>query len=394
MEAKITGVTTTDPEKIQNFDVNDLEYQGGYNANICYTKKDWDDILTEPKESTEKRILGNKENNHHSVFGHGYISLYLTGIPKLLAMELNNEHEYNTSEKSARYTKMAPTEKELLLYDKWTMILEKEIRARYSEVPFLMERNRYHKLAMENARYMISVMTPTKMAYTTSFRQWNYIYDFARKAAKEETTNPLKLRLKPYMEEFADTLQKTGIITGDMKDYRNRGFSLIVDDNDYPEYFGRTYSVNYLATYAEVAQQQRHRSLYYNMEFLNEEKYFIPSIIEGNQELEKQWMEDIASVGDLIPQGRLVQVNESGNYEYFIMKLQERLCSCAQLETCMQNKEVLDKYVAALQASNDPRLNKVLDAIMPYTKGARCMSGYVCKEPCGFKEGITLTRKI
>ena len=89
MEAKITGVTTTDPKKIQNFDVNDLEYLGGYNANICYTKKDWDDILTEPKESTEKRILGNKENNHHSVFGHGYISLYLTGIPKLLARVRN-----------------------------------------------------------------------------------------------------------------------------------------------------------------------------------------------------------------------------------------------------------------------------------------------------------------
>ncbi len=394
MNAKITGVTTTNPEIIKNFDRKNLEYQGGYNANICYTQKDWDDIITEPKENTENRILGNKENNHHSVFGHGYISLYLTEIPKILAMILNNEHEYNTSEKSARYTKMHPTEKELLLYDKWTTLLEKEIDKKYPDEKFLKIRNRYHKLAMENARYMISVMTPTKMAYTTSFRQWNYIYDFARTWAKEETTNPLKIKLKPYMEEFADTLMKTNMITGDIKDYRNRSFSLIVDDNDYPEYFGRTYSVNYLASFAEVAQQQRHRSIYQNMKYLEQELYIVPPILKENKELEKKWLADISSVGELIPQGRLVEVNESGNYEYFIMKLEERLCSCVQLETCMQNKEVLEKYIKALTSSNDPRLKKVLESLLPYTNGARCMAGYHCPEPCGFKEGINLTRKI
>ena len=41
---------------------------------------------------------------------------------------LNNEHEYNTSEKSARYTKMQPSEKEQLLYDKWVLLFEKKSR--------------------------------------------------------------------------------------------------------------------------------------------------------------------------------------------------------------------------------------------------------------------------
>ena len=35
-----------------------------------------------------------------------------------MAMILNNEKEYNTSEKSARYTKMKPSEEEEKLYNK------------------------------------------------------------------------------------------------------------------------------------------------------------------------------------------------------------------------------------------------------------------------------------
>ena len=29
-----------------------------------------------------------------------------------------------------------------------------------------------------------------------------------------------------------------------------------------------------------------------------------------------------------------------------------------------------------------------------YNNGARCTSGYKCKNPCGFKEGIDLSREI
>ena len=35
------------------------------------------------------------------------------------------------------------------------------------------------------------------------------------------------------------------------------------------------------------------------------------------------------------------------------------------------------------------------DDIVKYSKGARCtFPGFKCSSPCGFKEGITLTRKI
>ena len=41
----------------------------------------------------------------------------------------------------------------------------------------------------------------------------------------EETNNPLKQELKPYLEEFRDTLLSTGFITDGIREYRNRLFS-------------------------------------------------------------------------------------------------------------------------------------------------------------------------
>ena len=65
----------------------------------------FDEILNE-KLKLQKRIRETQVNGHHSVYDHSYIMLYLDQVPKLLAMLINNERMYTTSEKSARYTKM------------------------------------------------------------------------------------------------------------------------------------------------------------------------------------------------------------------------------------------------------------------------------------------------
>ena len=64
-------------------------------------------------------------------------------IPKILAMILNNEKIYNTSEKSARYTHMEPSEDEKALYEKWIEIYKTEIskkypKEKYSESPIYL----------------------------------------------------------------------------------------------------------------------------------------------------------------------------------------------------------------------------------------------------------------
>lgn len=113
--------------------------RGGHSANICYTQKSYNEILEEPIEKTLNRAEDNKKNRHHSVFGHDTIQLYFEGIPKIIAMILNNEHEYNTSEKSGRFTTMFGTEKENRLYNKWRKIFEEEIKKVYPDESYLTD---------------------------------------------------------------------------------------------------------------------------------------------------------------------------------------------------------------------------------------------------------------
>ena len=112
-------------------------------------------LFAEAPEKTQRRANGNLESGHHSVFGHAHYNLIFEGIPKILAMILNNEKIYNTSEKSARYTKMQPSEEEKVLYEKWIEKYKKVIKEEYPE----FDDKKVKKLAQENARYLISVFT-------------------------------------------------------------------------------------------------------------------------------------------------------------------------------------------------------------------------------------------
>ena len=78
----------------------------GREAGICYAKEGYNHIALEPVEKTDKRVSLTLNNGHHSVSDHVQLGLNLQNIPKILAMVLNNEHQYTTSEKSARYTQV------------------------------------------------------------------------------------------------------------------------------------------------------------------------------------------------------------------------------------------------------------------------------------------------
>ena len=90
----------------------------GKSAGICYLPDTIETLFSEPAEKTQKRANGNIKSGHHSVFCHPTYNLCFEGIPKILAMILNNEKVYNTSEKSGRYTHMDPSPQEGELYEK------------------------------------------------------------------------------------------------------------------------------------------------------------------------------------------------------------------------------------------------------------------------------------
>ena len=357
----------------------------GKSAGICYLPDTLETLFAEAPEKTQRRADGNIKSGHHSVFGHPTYNLSLEGIPKILAMILNNEKIYNTSEKSARYTHMEPSPQEKELYEKWIEIFKEQILTQYPK----FEDKRALKLAQENARYLISVFTPaTVMEYTVNFGQLNYIINWAKDYIKNAEENAFSIKLKETFKEFLASMPDLEIEGLDSRN-KNRNFSLFAQRKNRNEEFGENYSVTYLASFAQLAQAQRHRTLSYEITLLNEPKYYVPPIIAGTN-LEKEWLKDISSLKEFFPQGMLVQVNERGTIENFVLKCMERLCGFSQLEIMQETKNIMNKY---LEATKDkPELYQYL---LPYSRGARCtFPGWKCDSPCVFGGYGAMIRNI
>lgn len=366
-------------------------------AGVCYDKEGFAHLENEPKEKTLRRVDMTLNNGHHSVYDHVLLNLNLQNVPKILAMVLNNEHQYTTSEKSARYTPVERkdnsiiSEEEERLYNKWIDIFKIKIKSQYGNI---YNDAKIQKLAQENARYLVTVFMPTQMIYSTSLRQINYIASWMEEyILNHNKNNVFETKLSLCMGEFINQLIEKNILVEElMRNEKKRHFSIFGKNLERKEtYFGDVYSTIYKGSFAQLAQAHRHRTLDYQMEILNEKKYFIPPIINDDQMLVDEWLGDMQLVRGVIPQGELVQISEVGKYEDFILKCKERLCSAAQLEIMLQTRETLLKYKKALEELNHP----LAQDIEKYSHGARCtFPGFTCTSECKFKEGINLSRKI
>ena len=367
-------------------------------AGVCYDKEGFNHLVNEPEAKTMRRVDMTLNNGHHSVYDHLRISFNLQNVPKILAMVLNNEHDYTTSEKSARYTPVVKqegsiiTENEERLYNKWMDIFRVKIKAQYGDI---FNDSKIEKLAQENARYLVTVFMPTQMIYTTSLRQINYIASWMLKYAEnnENSTNEFEKKLSSSMLDFIYELDKVNVLEhGLLQNEKDRSISLFGKDLDKKDkYFGDVYSTTYKGSFAEYAQAHRHRTLDYQLEMLNDKEYFIPPIIEDEPVLVDEWLNDMNTVRNVTPQGELVRIHEAGTYDNFILKCKERLCSAAQLEIMRQTKATLEEYKKALEEKNHP----LAKDIEKYSHGARCtFPDFKCSSDCKFKEGKILTRKI
>ena len=330
----------------------------GQVAGVCYDKEGFNHIKDESLEKTERRVNLTLNNGHHSVYDHNNISLNLQNVPKILAMIINNEKQYTTSEKSARYTpviveddsKLTKAEEEL--YNKWLEILKIKIKDSYGNV---FNDTKITKLAQENARYFVTVFMPTQMVYTTSFRQINYIASWMMKYIEETPSkDEFTRKLKEAMKEFVSELNRLNILEDRLlQNEKERGLSLFNENAHNREtHFGDVYSTLYKGSFAEYAQAQRHRTISYELEMLEDKEYFVPPIIEDDEKLVKEWLKDMQSVQNINPQGEKVLISERGNYEDFILKCKERLCSAAQLEIMRQTRDTLMEYKEALEEKN------------------------------------------
>ncbi len=386
------------------------------------------------------RGLGTIYSDHTTPSEHQNITLELTGIPKILCMILNNEKQYTADERSLRYTEVEPneyiTEREKYLYDKWLVKLENTIWNEYKD--FYMHQSKdnetrarkaVHKIAQENARYMISVFMPTSISYTVPWIQINKIMVYMKRII-DNPLNELEEMLVPYLKEFISlctdknvTITKNSIYdvvnsNCEVKEkvykthpeiecyqgsndfiyknnknvdlslfaYRNK-FSAINSENEY----GYTVSYNNFESWACLAQEHRHRTI--DLEMLIPDNFYsyIPQIFNCNYELVTEWINDINSVQNVYPQGQMVKVNRIGSLKNIIKFVgQERACSRAQLEIERSyTSHIIPTIYNSLEESGNKELVKILK---PYVHKLRCQyPDYHCPSPCG---NARINRKI
>lgn len=390
MKIEVVGSTKPDFSIVQE----DALRFSGMAAGICYMPHTLEALSEENPEKTMSRIRQCIQNGHHSVLEHVVFNLYLENIPKILAMILNNEKVYATSERSSRYTKIHLLTADGNLYHKWIPIFEEQIKKTYPKIPPLQATH----LAYENARYLISVFSPTtSMIYTLSLRQLCYIIHWMKKFIVSPIKDIFSIKVKGVIRDFLHT----GVLNTDMAfedlaiegvedGAKNRSLSLFAPFKRHEE-IGESYCVNYWGSFAYLAQAQRHRTLKYEFGLWKKKtKYYVPQIIVRDKSLSREWLSDIESLDTLFPQGRMVEINERGTLDDFILKCTERLCGRSQLETAMQTRFTLN-YLSRFFEIAKPDL---FDRLEPFTHGARCtFPNFKCRNPCmwGWKKALART---
>ena len=368
------------------FDLKNALISSGVKAAICY-KETINNVAVSPtmvRDMESNKILLNRGLNtlrdqHSTPNEHQMVGLEITGAPKAFLMVLNNEKQYTADERSLRYTEVEPneiiSEKEVELYNKWLKIIEEDITNKYLDLYIKSSgsekraRSTIHKLAQENARYMVSVFTPTTTTYTVPWIQINKVMSYMKKVINDPI-DEFEKRLVPYFEEFIDKLKDLNVTIT----YKNL-YNAIKDDEEIfefvktkhpniienkdsdelyykntkdvelsffakrnkltginmPNSYGPCVSYNNYESFACLAHENRHRSIECEMLIPKEFKFFVPPILTEKQK--KEWEKDMLSVKDVFPQGQLLKVNRIMSIRAMLKFVaQERACERAQLE--------------------------------------------------------------
>lgn len=381
MEIKLLASTNVQPMSLEEATIF-----AGQMAGVCYLNNSMNYILEEDPEHTLKRAKMLLKSKHHSPFEHVTYTFLLEGIPKILAMILNNEKVYCTSEKSARYTKMKVNGPEAEFYNEWEHLISEEISKEYPDMP----EKRRTTLARENARYGISIFSPaTVMVHKIDLRQLNYILGYIEDYILNCKQTPFNDKLVPILREFYNQMQSFNI--PELRE--NKGISLsLFSPRLRGRSFGEVYSYSYPGTFAQLAQAQRHRTLDYSIMLPKENafSFYIPEIVKQHARLREKWESDLKSLAHLFPQGLLVTINERGTLENFVRKCYERLCGAAQLEIAEQTRDTLQHY------HNNTKTSKpfIAKSLAPYLDRPRCKFGYKCTTPCFFGPDGAFSRKV
>lgn len=393
--------------------LEELNVLAGKYGGTCYAKAGYETIKHQPEEKALKRAMSTAKRGHHSVFQHSVISFEII-CSKMVAMILNSMGVSNTSEKSARYTYMHPEEPEVAdIYTKWCgrfmelipIYFERELSMEGK--PFTMSDSLLEKAALDQARYMLSVFTPTSIVYSIPYRNLCYLLEWMTRMADNISSLPASLyntRLQSELYSMVKTFKAVigeELPFGDNKDeflhilpYQATGEQWHIDH----EILGDVYSVERQASWASVAHLLRHRTLthWFNAAEPGEYGFYLPPLLtlERNAPYKAEWERDIQSIAKYSPQGTKVSFVEQGSFDKFILMCKERLCSRALLETQNVCRDILQSFRPEdLSPFNRKLLQEHTDK-----NGQPCprcqFKDFHCVENCSFGGNRAFTRLI
>lgn len=394
----------------------------GKSAGMCYCNDDFNKIL-DNNDGAKTRFRRVVSTHHHSIAEHAHIEVVITGISKVLAMVLNNQQCYATSEKSGRYTQMTGnTEAEKKAYDKWYKILFDELMKNDTIIAQKDAGEKTaDKLAKENARYLLGIFSPiVSMCYTCSLMQWTYLAQWMREAIedmkKDITTSHQSYikNLSREFQEFSECIENSGLYIPELVNRKHRkidtfiGTSHIYNEaGDYPSRYGidvdttdEVIVARFQTSFAALAQLQRHRTTKFYMSvcseigtisetrFHNDERYsFIPEIVPHTMKMD--WLHDrteIISASDdiVLLIGDKIACKMITTFDNFKSIMMERCCGRAQFETMA----VVNRIHEAVFRSSELYREFCADYKLPQRGVTKCMM-QKCVEPCMFiKNGL------
>ena len=393
-------------ENVDDGYIPKMEIFSGKAAGVCYLKGNYFTSNASVPDKAAARFDMIIPTGHHSIADHSYITILFEDIPKMTAMVLNSVGLYNTSEKSGRYTVMSSEEQALSinesLYYKWKEKF-KELITKYDNNLAEKEPKLLEKLSMENARYVLSMFAPnTTMVYTTSLRMWSYIVCWCKdyiETADESTE--FNKKVKECINNLYLNLLTLKCYSDKIVDNKNRKFYFLANQVGFPiadtyERHTDSYLIKYKASFADLAQEQRHRTLKYYMcsDCTQPLQFYVPEVLKecGTDEDVQEWSSDLESVSDTFPIATMVDIVETGFISDFMLKCDERLCGRVQLETMNTIKTNLLKLARSYDKS--PFMIDQLNRHIRDGKIIMKCGVLKCKEPCYFGAANALNRKI
>lgn len=393
----------------------------GIKAAWCYKKGTAtpEDIRAMSEETLLRMGVETFLSDHGTPDEHYEVSIEVTGIPKLLCMILNNEKMYSADERSLRYTKVLPSEYiselEVDLYNKWLAKFTDILWYDYRDL-FLKgnggdedaAKREAVKIAQENARNFVSVLTPTSISYTAPWYQWQKLYRMLEYMVAHPTCE-LERMAVPYAKEFmAELIDKRVVVStkdaielytplvskiNDGRDilYRNNKhikLSLFAVDNpfsgiDMPNSFGAAINYNTKLSTSATAQEQRHRTTNTEVRELENFEFITPPFVK-DEATKVEYARDMMLVKGIFPQGQLLEVNIASTLRNILNFMgKERACSRAQWEIeNFYTMELLPAICEGLKAQPEyAEMGERLEKL--YLNRCRCQfPDYNCPTPC------------